>query len=236
MADFLAKQWADIKGNVKWDLIKLAGASVITLSYIVLQKVRHMQLDWWVIGGLFVVSLLAFLYLGRHGSVSQQLTGTQRGSSALITPTSNFNLEEFFRVSFNSIMIPEAETNVLASIQKYKPEEREGHLVKIIAIGVSSYEHQITWLTIFRSQILLVTELNAKGFMSFNGVKGHYDTAANQWSDFYVNYPFEQWLSYLRNRKLILQHPNNSFEITVGGKDFLKYMVHCGYTDQTKNY
>jgi hypothetical protein len=36
---WLSKQWADIRGNVKWDAIKLGGGGVIAGAYLLLQKI-----------------------------------------------------------------------------------------------------------------------------------------------------------------------------------------------------
>jgi hypothetical protein len=65
-------------------------------------------------------------------------------------------------------------------------------------------------------------------------VKTYYDNAARQYPERYANYSFEQWLSYMKGQILILEHPGDTVEITVRGRDFLKYMVHCGYSVNTK--
>jgi|HubBroStandDraft_1064217.scaffolds.fasta_scaffold900092_2 hypothetical protein len=48
---WLGKQYNDIKGNAKWDAIKLVAGVAITAAYFLLQKIRHLEYDWWVAGG-----------------------------------------------------------------------------------------------------------------------------------------------------------------------------------------
>lgn len=62
----IRKQWQAISPNAKWDAIKWTGAVIITVGYALLQKVRHLSLDWIALSCLFVLSVAVFLYLGRN--------------------------------------------------------------------------------------------------------------------------------------------------------------------------
>lgn len=108
-------------------------------------------------------------------------------------------------------------------------------MVRFIATGVISFIHERTWLTIYRSQILALMELNRR-ILRREEVKSYYDSAIREYPEQYAGYSFDQWFSYLKAGPLILEHPGDTVEITVGGKDFLKYMVHCGYTADARKF
>jgi hypothetical protein len=68
-------------------------------------------------------------------------------------------------------------------------------------------------------------------------VRTHYDQAAAAHPEEYKksNTTLESWLGFLIGRQLVIRHPSDMIEITVGGKDFLKYLVHWGReADQRK--
>jgi hypothetical protein len=234
MPTWIEQQWSDIKGNVKWDLLKLAGASVVTGAYLLLQKLRHLPLDWLVAGGLFLTSLLSFLWLGRVKKDRLQSVGSQNSDAALPAPVAGLDLEQFLLRSYGSPFQQEGENNILIAAGHHQPNERESFLVKIIARGIINWAYQITWMEIYRSQILLLSELNRKGYLRLEEIQPFYDTAANQWPVDYVNYPIERWISWMKGKTLLLEHPGRVFEITNGGKDFLKFMVHNGFSSDDK--
>jgi hypothetical protein len=78
---FVRQLWKEVSPNAKWDFIKwtitalvTGGAVLIAAAYGLYQKARHLSVDWYVIVGLFVTSLLIFvaaiatlLYLVRKG-------------------------------------------------------------------------------------------------------------------------------------------------------------------------
>jgi len=63
---WIERQWRDIRGNVKWDVIKWASWGLLTMiapsCYVLFQKLRQLSLDLYVFGGLFFVSLLVTLF------------------------------------------------------------------------------------------------------------------------------------------------------------------------------
>jgi len=58
---WIADQWEQMRGNIKWDLFKAVGAVVLGAAYVILQKLRHLAWDWYVFGGILVISLLLLL-------------------------------------------------------------------------------------------------------------------------------------------------------------------------------
>ena len=225
-------KWQQMRGNIKWDLLKLAGASVITAAYLLLQKLRHLSLDWPVAGGLFAVSLVAFLYLGKAKKNRDQSSGTQ--STALSTTLNAFDATVFFQQAYNSSLQPDIEKNIRAAATQNQPTDREGFLVKVIGIGLISYTYDITWAYIFRSQLLLLMELNRK-LLSLTDAKIYYDKAATDNPIQYAGYSFQSWLSFMKTQVLIIHHPSDMVEITVRGQDFLKYLTHWGRYPDDRN-
>jgi hypothetical protein len=82
---------------------------------------------------------------------------------------------------------------------------------------------------------LALTELNHR-VLRREQIKTYYDEGAQRSPGLYANYSFDQWLEYLPSQILIGEHPGQTFEITVRGKDFLKYMVHFGYTAEGRSH
>jgi hypothetical protein len=65
MRGWLKEQWHQIRGNAKYDLVRLAGATMIAMAYALLQKIRHLSFDWYVLGILFLISAFSFFYFSR---------------------------------------------------------------------------------------------------------------------------------------------------------------------------
>jgi len=174
----------------------------------------------------------------RHGVPQQvEISPIQAVASAAIkkAPTSPIDVDAFFQTSYSGQLQTETERNVRAMIESRPREEREDFVIRFIARGVVSFVHERTWLTIYKSQILALMELNRK-ILRREEVRSYYDSAAKEFPEHYAGYSFDQWFSYLKDVPLILEHPGDTVEITVGGKDFLKYMVHCGYTADARKF
>jgi hypothetical protein len=64
--------------------------------------------------------------------------------------------------------------------------------------------------------------------MPLLAAKVHYDKAASEYPERYAKYSFEQWMAFLKAYTLLIHHPSDMLEITIIGKDFLKYSTHNG--------
>lgn len=186
---------------------------------------------FWIIGR----------YRGTHIRGQQQASTAQDVASSALAPAiasptpSPIDVDVFFRLAYSGQLQTETEGNIRAMIQSRPPNERDGFVVKFIATGLINAVYDHIWLTIYRSQVLALTELN-RTLLRFEQVKAYYDDATQKFAVLYAKYSFEEWLQYLRAQILLLEHPGRTFEITVRGKDFLKYMVHCGYTADGRSY
>ncbi len=85
----------------------------------------------------------------------------------------------------------------------------------------------MTWLTIYRSQIEALEELNTAGATVVGSLRRFYDSAAKAAPDFYRTTSFESWVHYM-NAYALIRQDGNIVQITVRGKDFLKYLVTRG--------
>jgi hypothetical protein len=75
----------------------------------------------------------------------------------------------------------------------------------------------------------MLTELNQKGgLLPLAAAKSFYDKAAVECPGIYSNYSSEEWIKFMIGQQLIIQHPSDMLEITVRGRDFLKYLTHWG--------
>ena len=140
---WLGKQYKDIKGHLKWDVIKLVAGVAITAAYVLLQKIRHLEYDWWVAGGLFVASIiLIFLATRTTKAVGQQQLQSTSSSNApntavAVNPGQPFDAQEFFRRAYYSPAIQaESEAKMRTAANQIQPNDREGFYLKFISVGV----------------------------------------------------------------------------------------------------
>jgi len=178
---------------------------------------------------LLVSSAGMFVYLGRQKrSLSGQLT--VQSTTATLSPTNKaFDATQFFQLAYYSQLQPEAEANIREAAAQNQPNDKEGFYVKLIAIGVIAYSYDIIWFTIYRSQLLALLELNRRGgILPIATIRAYYDQAVSDFSSEYAGSSFDAWLSFLSTNVLLFKHPSDMIEITIRGKDFLKYLLHHG--------
>jgi len=226
--EWFKSQWTDIKGNAKWAL--LGGVWWLTISigkYFLNHYTPLMPWATWLI--LLGVSLLIFFLLARslrHHPAGQTATGP---AIIPVQATPNFDSIQFFRTAYYSQVTDEAEKNIRLAAAQNQPNDREGYLAKLIGLGLVSYLHDMCWAYIYKSQLLMLTELNRRGgLMPLNDAKPYYDRAVNENPHLYGDYPLDGWLEFMRGQQLIIRHPTDMLEITIRGRDFLKYLTHWG--------
>jgi len=75
----------------------------------------------------------------------------------------------------------------------------------------------------------MLMELNRRnGIMPVSDARPFYEQGVKDFPDMYLNYTFDQWLEFLKQNDLLIRHPSDILEITIRGKDFLKYLTHWG--------
>jgi hypothetical protein len=186
-----------------------------------------------------VVWLIGSFLPKEDSVISQTQNVSAQLAASAITPaaTSPIDVDEFFRTNYSGQLQVETERNIRGMIQSRPQNEREEFAIRFIATGIVSFVYERVWWTIFKSQVLALQDLNRKAkIVRREEVKLFYDAAALESPTVYSDYSFAKWMSYLRGQGLIIEHPGETLEITIRGKDFLKYMVHWGYTENDRRY
>jgi hypothetical protein len=242
---WLGRQYNDIKGNAKWDAIKLVVGVAITAAYFLLQRIRHLEYDWWVAGGLFLSSIILIFLAGRTAKAGgQQLqnapTGKGPNPPIAVNPGQPFDAAEFFRHAYYSPALQnESEARMRNAAIQNQPNDREGFYLKFISVGLLMYNYDTIWFLIYGSQLEALLDINRhNGILPLAQIRTHYDQAAGanpvQYKN--ANVTLDAWLGFLIGRQLVIRHPSDMIEITVGGKDFLKYLVHWGREPHQRNF
>ena len=143
------------------------------------------------------------------------------------------SVDEFFR-SFDNPLLLEAEDLILKDLKERKienPQDREKTLVRALASTnlVLHFEkiHGSIWL----SQVTALRYLNPRDAGSESkDLYPFYDAAKAIYPNWFENYPFEQWLTFLQSLNLVGSKDSRIF-ITVAGREFLKYLAATGKSD-----
>ncbi len=167
-------------------------------------------------------------------SVSLRIATT--ASQPVLNPPVNFDSAAYFRVAYQSAFTEDLDRRirVAAELNKsYLPPEE--FYPRFIGTGLVAYLHDITWAYIFRSQFLMMTELNRRGgFLPVSEAKSFCDRAMAEYPQVYTNYTFDQWLTFIQHEGLVIRHPSEMLEISTRGRDFLAYSGHNSRTADQK--
>lgn len=227
-----ALEWARL-GKFVFDVF----VAIFSLSLIkkLFTYIPQVPKDWATIIAWASAAGVLFLLLWwqEKRKTTAQEPETQDVSTALLN-SSTFNATTHFATAYTSIMHQQIEANVRAAAQLNGPNDRESFYVKLIAAGLPAFTYDIIWAYIFRSQILALMEINRR-LMPIAEVKEFYNKAASEFVDRYAHYSFEQWMDFLKSNTLLIVHPSGMVEITVQGRDFLRYLTHWGrYPDDRR--
>jgi len=143
------------------------------------------------------------------------------------TPSVTFNSYEHFRRAYYSPLTAEIEENIKIAAEQNQPGDHEGFYARFIGVGLVSYLHDMTWAYIFKSQLLLLMELNRNN-LPLAQAKTYYDRGVADYPGIYVKYSFQEWIEYMTREQLLIRHPSDMLEITHRGKDLLRYLAHWG--------
>jgi hypothetical protein len=101
-------------------------------------------------------------------------------------------------------------------------------LVRQLATQLCVSHFERVYRLIFGSQISALDLLNTSGPLLADVIKSiFFTTAGNFEPDFYQNFTFEQWLSFLVASSLVARE-DDTLRITVVGRDFLVWTVNAG--------
>jgi len=242
MRNWLARQYQDIKGNAKWALLAAVWWLITKYTGKLLHTIPNMP-SWLVTVILLCFSIAVFLWLAKRGIGSRQpaptsaITRTQQQVSTFPTlsaltgqqPQITFNPTEFFRVSYFSPLTAEIEHNIKIVARNAEPNNPELFYSRFIGVGLVAAMHDRSWYLIFKSQLLMLTEMNRRqGVLPLPDARAFYTRAVPACPGVYPAYAFDQWLNYMKAEQLLIHHPTDMLEITHKGKDLLRYLAHWG--------
>jgi len=228
------------RAKVVFDIV--AAVASLKLVKKLLTYVPQISHDWATVIAWGVAALVLFFLVFRFQErmPAQPHVQSPQVAPAATVPTlstvvpgfpgPNFDAKEFFRTAYYSPLTAEVEKNIRIVAEQNQKNDREGFMAKLVGVGLVGFFHEIAWAYIYKSQLLMLTEMNRRsGWLPAKDAKAYYDSAAIEYPTVYSRYSFDQWLGFLKAQGLILQHPSDMLEITIKGKDFLKYLTHWGH-------
>ena len=184
-----------------------------------------------IIACLFRRPLVRFLDRVRNIKTTgvEVAAGGQDAAKADLGPSA---ADEFTRF-FDSQLLIEREDTIRTEIARIigaDETHKEKFLIRIIATQAIRQHFEATNQSIWGSQLTALQIANE----ALDGVQSRtfetlYNQAALQYKDFYAHYSFERWLAFMETRLLTVSKDDKIY-ITLTGKEFLKYIIHQGYT------
>ena len=155
---------------------------------------------------------------------------TPQDARVEVRPSAAEELQRFF----DNALLVQRETRIRAELEHLAfrdMNERERFLVRLLAANSIIQAFEQTYSAIWGSQIGVLQFLNSGGPDGVQSalLQPWYDQAAARHSDVFTNYTFDQWLGFLETQQLILRK-ETAVLITLEGREFLKYLVHQGYS------
>ena len=108
--------------------------------------------------------------------------------------------------------------------------QKEKFLLRIIAAQAIVQQFESTYRAIWGSQLNALEITNATpGGVQLGVFETLYNQAAARDKAQYANYSFKQWLAYMESQLLVIRKDDKIY-INLDGREFLKYIIHQGYT------
>jgi hypothetical protein len=208
----------------------LAGLGGGTLVKAVLSTYSHLPDKW--ITPIWLTSTAILLWLGQFAAKRWQPKNIQQqmlmpGAPSAPNTTGRFDAQKFLRLAYISPLQSEVEANMRNAASAHS--DKESFYLKLLTVGAIAYAYDSIWWSTFSSQVSALLELNRNGGLRTIGqIHVFYDNAVESNPEKYANYSFDQWVSFVTSNTLWIRHPSDMVEITVKGKDFLKYLLHWG--------
>jgi len=238
-------KWMELAKFV-WDLILFVfslGLVKKALSYI-----PQISTDWaWLIA-LCVASAVLFLLIRSQEKKGLSQQPMQSASTSLATASNAlsrgvpydpgfFDSVDFFRTAYYSPLQDVAANSLRAEAERVRPKDKESFYLDVLAVGMMSLIYNDIWWPLYRSQLRALSALNNQnGLVPIGAFRKFYEEAAKEFESEYKsrNISFEEWIAYLTRNMLLIIHPSQMVEITLRGKDFLKYLLHWGRSENVK--
>jgi hypothetical protein len=131
---------------------------------------------------------------------------------------------------FDSALLRELEDSISEDLRRRNLTGAEAIpvLVRHLASAYIGWTFEITYRTIWGTQLSLLEYLNANPGQPVDAVRPFYEIGASVYSGRYQGYPIQQWLGFLKD-SLLLREDGGVLNITVRGREFLLYLTRYGY-------
>lgn len=188
-------------------------------------------------GAVLIIALVALFtfrpqiaaLIGRTKKVGKG--GIETFEAQPAQPTDEKKGVEAFLKSFDNPLLLDAEALILKDLKERKietPPDREKALLRSLASTNILFHFEHVYGVIWASQLACLRYLNPRDAGADMGkLVPFYETAKADYPSWYENIPFERWFGFLRAFNLVFERDSRVF-ITVGGREFLKYLVAAG--------
>ncbi len=162
-------------------------------------------------------------------------TGIETGSGAQtsgVTPKLSA-ADELLKTFDNTLLVQKEEyiRNELEKLNLGQGPDRDRVLIRLLAALSIGQSFERTYYFIWGSQLGALELLNEFGESGLETeiLRPSFEQAAAREPERYRGDTFERWLAFMEVSQLINKRDGKVY-ITVEGKEFLKYIVHQGYT------
>jgi hypothetical protein len=181
--------WRKVKTTLEWARLgKFVFDLVVAItSWKAVKKllsyIPQISQDWATIIAWASAAVVLFLLIWwqEKRKATGQGQAPQNAPSTLLN-SSAFNATTFFADAYKSTMFSEIENNVRTAAEVNSPNDHEAFYAKLIATGLPAFTYDVVWAYIFKSQILVLMELNRQ-ILTTARVKEFYDKAAGETPD-----------------------------------------------------
>jgi hypothetical protein len=140
-----------------------------------------------------------------------------------------FDSVAFFRTSYLSPLQDVGANSYIAEAERVRPNDKASFYLDVLAVGSIQMLYDDLWWRIYRSQIRALSALNA-GMLPIDEYRKPFDEASIEFADDFarLKITFDDWMKFMTETTLLIVHPSKMVEITLKGRDFLKYLLHNG--------
>lgn len=145
-----------------------------------------------------------------------------------------FDSVAFFRTAYLSPLQDVGAASYIAEAERVRPHDKASFYLDVLAVGSIQLLYDDLWWNSYRSQIRALSALNANT-LPLDEFRKPFDEASIDFEEDYakIGITFEGWLKFLVETQLVIVHPSKMVEITLKGRDFLKYILHHGRNPDT---
>lgn len=161
--------------------------------------------------------------IGKDGVI---LDSQQKESTTELNPRKE--AESLMR-ELDSALTRELEDGIKDELGKKKLLGAEGIpvLIRYLAAMSITYVFSEVYRLIWGSQLNLLDYLNSHNGQPDESLRSFYNLGITLYPEYYKEYPFEQWLGFLKDQ-LLIREDGGLISITIRGREFLMHLARAG--------